>query len=96
MKRMSWTVVLPALLVASGLFLSAHTALADEGEARSRMYEIGTAIEPLTLPAVTGGTPPFTIASRRPYRRAWCLTRPRGRFWVRLPWHSLPRNTSIL
>ena len=62
MKRMSWTVVLPALLVASGLFLSAHTALADEGEARSRMYEIGTAIEPLTLPAVTGGTPPFTYS----------------------------------
>ena len=62
MKRMSWTVALPALLVASGLFLSAHTALADESEARSRLYEIGTSIEPLTLPAVTGGTPPFTYS----------------------------------
>ena len=62
MKRVSWTVVLLPLLVVSGLFFGAHTALADESEARNKLYEIGTAIEPLTLPAVTGGTPPFTYS----------------------------------
>ena len=62
MKRLSWTVGLLPLLVASGLFFGAHTALADEGEARSKLFEIGMAIEPLTLPAVTGGTPPYTYS----------------------------------
>ena len=63
MQRMLSTVVLLALL-ASGLFLGAHTALADEHEARILTYEVGTAIEPLTLPTVLEGrgTPPFTYA----------------------------------
>ena len=56
MKRTLSTVVLLALL-ASGLFIGAHTALAD---GHIRTYEVGTAIEPLVLPEVTGGTPPVT------------------------------------
>ena len=56
MQRTLSTVVLLAFL-ASGLFLGAHTALADE---HIRSYEVGAAIEPITLPEVTGGTPPVT------------------------------------
>ena len=58
MQRMLSTVGLLALL-ATGLFLGAHTASADE---HIRTYEVGTAIEPLTLPGVPegSGTPPFT------------------------------------
>ena len=61
MQRTLSTVVLLALL-ATGLFLGAHTALADEHETRILTYEVGTAIEPLTLPAVPegSGTPPYT------------------------------------
>ena len=59
MKRAFLTVVLLTLLGTSGLFIGADTAAADEHE---RTYEVGTAIEPLTLPEVTGGTPPFTYA----------------------------------
>ena len=61
MQRTLSTVVLLALL-ASGLFLGAHTALADERESVILTYEVGTAIEPGTLPEVTGGTPPFTYS----------------------------------
>ena len=61
MQRTLSIVVLLALL-ASGLFLGAHTALADERESVSLTYEVGTAIEPGTLPEVTGGTPPFTYS----------------------------------
>ena len=53
MQRTLSTVGLLALL-ASGLILGAHTALADEHEARTLTYEVGTAIEPLTLPADSG------------------------------------------
>ena len=56
MQRMLSTVGLLALL-ATGLFLGVHTASADE---HIRTYEVGTAIEPLTLPASEGGTPPVT------------------------------------
>ena len=61
MQRTLSTSVLLALL-ASGLFLGAHTALADERESVILTYEVGTAIEPGTLPEVTGGTPPFTYS----------------------------------
>ena len=59
MQRTLLTIGLLTLLGASGLFIGADTAAADEHE---RMYEVGTAIEPLTLPEVTGGTPPFTYS----------------------------------
>ena len=59
MQRTLLTVGLLTLLGASGLFLGAHTALADERESVILTYEVGTAIEPGTLPEVTGGTPPF-------------------------------------
>ena len=62
MQRMLLTVGLLTLLGASGLFIGAHTASADEHEARILTYEVGTAIEPLTLPEVTGGTPPLTYS----------------------------------
>ena len=62
MQRMLLTIGLLTLLGASGLFIGAHTALADEHEARILTYEVGTAIEPLTLPEVTGGTPPLTYS----------------------------------
>ena len=61
MQRTLSTVVSLALL-ASGLFLGAHTALADERESVILTYEVGTAIEPGMLPEVTGGTPPFTYS----------------------------------
>ena len=61
MQRMLLTVGLLVLL-ASGLFLGAHTALADEHEVGILTYEVGTAIEPGMLPGVTGGTPPFTYS----------------------------------
>ena len=61
MQRTLSTFVLLALL-ASGLFLGAHTALADERESVILTYEVGTAIEPGMLPEVTGGTPPFTYS----------------------------------
>ena len=57
MQRMLLTVGLLTLWGASGLFIGVHTASADE---HIRTYEVGTAIEPLTLPEVTGGTPPIT------------------------------------
>ena len=57
MQRMLLTVGLLTLWGASGLFIGVHTASADE---HIRTYEVGTAIEPLTLPEVTGGTPPYT------------------------------------
>ena len=59
MQRMLLTVGLLTLWGASGLFIGAHTASADE---HIRTYEVGTAIEPLTLPEVTGGTPPITYS----------------------------------
>ena len=62
MQRMLLTVGLLTLWGASGLFIGAHTASADEHESGIRTYEVGTAIEPLTLPEVTGGTPPFTYS----------------------------------
>ena len=62
MQRTLLTVALLALLGASGLFPGAHTALAEEHEAGILTYEVGTAIEPLTLPEVTGGTPPLTYS----------------------------------
>ena len=62
MQRMLLTVGLLTLWGASGLFIGAHTASADEHEARILTYEVGTAIEPLTLPEVTGGTPPLTYS----------------------------------
>ena len=61
MQRMLLTVGLLVLL-ASGLFLGAHTALADEHEVGILTYEVGTAIERGMLPGVTGGTPPFTYS----------------------------------
>ena len=51
MQRMLLTVVLLALLGASGVF-----GVDDQ------TYEVGKAIEPLELPAVTGGTPPLTYS----------------------------------
>ena len=62
MQRKLLTVVLLALLGASGLFIGTPTALADEHGITDQTYEVGTAIEPLTLPAVTGGTPPLTYS----------------------------------
>ena len=59
MQRMLLTVGLLTLWGASGLFIGVPTASADE---HIRTYEVGTAIEPLTLPEVTGGTPPITYA----------------------------------
>ena len=59
MQRMLLTVGLLTLWGASGLFIGVHTASADE---HIRTYEVGTAIEPLTLPEVTGGTPPITYS----------------------------------
>ena len=59
MQRALLTIGLLTLLGASGLFIGAAPASADEHE---RMYEVGTAIEPVTLPEVTGGTPPFTYS----------------------------------
>ena len=61
MQRMLLTVGLLTLWGASGLFIGVHTASADEHES-GRTYEVGTAIEPLTLPEVTGGTPPITYS----------------------------------
>ena len=61
MQRMLLTVGLLALL-ASGLLLGVHTASADEHEPRILTYEVGTTIDPLTLPEVTGGTPPITYS----------------------------------
>ena len=58
MQRMLLTVGLLTLWGASGLFIGVHTASADE---HIRTYEVGTAIEPLTLPEVTGGTPPYHL-----------------------------------
>ena len=52
-----------ALLGVSGLLLSAHKALADGHEPVGiKIYEVGVEIEPLELPAVTGGTPPLTYS----------------------------------
>ena len=62
MKRTFLTFVSLALLGASGLFPGAHTALADEHETGILTYEVGTAIVPLTLPEVAGGTPPLTYS----------------------------------
>ena len=64
MKRTFLSVSLLTFLGAS-LFLGAHTALADE---HLKTYEVGTAIEPLPLPEVTGGTPPvvYTLAPALP------------------------------
>ena len=62
MKRTFLTFVSLALLGASGLFPGAHTALADEHETGILTYEVGTAIAPLTLPEVAGGTPPLTYS----------------------------------
>ena len=64
MKRTFLTFVSLALLGASGLFPGAHTALADEHETgiRTLTYEVGKAIEPLTLPEVTGGTGDLTYS----------------------------------
>ena len=62
MQRMLLTVGLLTLWGASGLFIGVHTASADEHESGIRTYEVGTAIEPLTLPEVTGGTPPLTYS----------------------------------
>ena len=63
MQRMLLTVALLALLGASGLFVGVQTALADEHEIAAT-YQVGTAIEPLVLPAVPEGmgTPPFTYS----------------------------------
>ena len=63
MQRTLSTFVLLALL-ASGLFLGAHTALAAEREAGILTYEVGTAIEPGRLPEVTGGTPAVYLQPR--------------------------------
>ena len=54
MQRMLLPVVLLALLGASSLF----------GQISDQTYEVGTAIEPITLPAVPegSGTPPYTYA----------------------------------
>ena len=60
MQRMLLTVGLFALL-ASGLLFGVHTASADE-HVRTLTFEVGTAIDPLTLPEVTGGTPPLTYS----------------------------------
>ena len=63
MKRTSLIVVLLALLGASGFFPGAHTALANE-----MTYEVGTAIDPLSLPddatlqQLGGGTPPYILS----------------------------------
>ena len=62
MQRMLLTVGLLTLWGASGLFIGAHTASADEHESGILTYEVGTVIEPLTLPEVTGGTPPLTYS----------------------------------
>ena len=62
MQRMLLTVGLLTLWGASGLFIGVPTASADEHESGIRTYEVGTAIEPLTLPEVTGGTPPITYS----------------------------------
>ena len=65
MQRMLLTVGLLTLWGASGLFIGVPTASADEHESGILMYEVGTAIEPLTLPAVPEGrgTPPLTYRS---------------------------------
>ncbi len=52
MKRAFLTIVL--------LTFGVHTAWANERESMAiKTYEAGTAMEPLVLPAVTGGTPPL-------------------------------------
>ena len=60
MQRAFLTVALFALLGTSGLY----TTAAEAKEPVTLTYEVGTAIEPVTLPAVAegSGTPPFTYA----------------------------------
>ena len=62
MQRTLLTIGLLTLWGASGLFLGADTASAEEHENGIRTYEVGTAIEPVTLPEVAGGTPPLTYS----------------------------------
>ena len=60
-------------------------AFATDAEIANQTYTAGTAITPLELPEAIGGTAPLTYTvSSRPCRRAWCLTRLRGRFRVPL------------
>ena len=62
MKRAFSSFFLLALLGASGFFPSVHTTSADAQDAVVLTYEVGTAIEPVTLPEITGGTPPFAYS----------------------------------
>ena len=61
MKRAFSSVILIALLGASGFLPGVHTTAAD---AQELTYEVGTAIEPVTLPEIPEGrgTPPYSYA----------------------------------
>ena len=61
MKRAFLSVFLLALLGASGFFPGVHTTSADAQDSVVLTYEVGTAIEPVTLPAAREGrgTPPY-------------------------------------
>ena len=57
MQRSFLSVVLPALL-----WMGVHATAAAAQESTMLTYEVGTAIEPVTLPEVSGGTPPITYS----------------------------------
>ena len=62
MQRMLSLAIFLTLLGVGGLVLGS-TAWADGHEAAGvKTYEVGVEIEPLELPAVTGGTPPLTYS----------------------------------
>ena len=62
MKRAFLSVFLLALLGASGFFPGVHITSADAQDSVVLTYEVGTAIEPVTLPAAREGrgTPPYS------------------------------------
>ena len=68
MKRAFSSVVLLALLGASGFFSGVHITSADAQDSVVLTYEAGMAIEPLSLPddatlqQLGGGTPPYTLS----------------------------------
>ncbi len=68
MQRAFLSVFLLALLGASGFFPGVHITSADAQDSTGLTYEVGTAIEPLSLPddatlqQLGGGTPPYTLS----------------------------------